>query len=211
MSERAYSFDLDGVIFGRIPLQTNAVIKKIIHGDSSFSSPGEIPQFNRELAPRSTKISTRIKEGFQIGRRVKPGAREFIRLLHETDGDDIYGNTGRKFRENCLQYTRESLEKGGVLDYFTDLFMTPEGVSGVISKAQALEQLSERYDYVTHFDDDASLVRKLSPRFPNIEFVLVQDLTSGILFSEEEMLNYPNVRRIACLDADSFMQFQENW
>jgi hypothetical protein len=50
---------------------------------------------------------------------------------------------------------------------------------------------------ITHYDDNARTIRRLAGALPDMRFVIVQDLTSGILFSKAEMEQYPNVARIA--------------
>lgn len=93
-----------------------------------------------------------------------------------------------------------TLNNGKIFDKLKYVNFKPSGISSEESKYWGLKELLEiGYTHITHYDDNARMIRRLAKVLPEIRFVIVQDLTSGILFSKSEMKRYPNVTRIAKL------------
>lgn len=193
LERSAASLDLDGVVFPRFPAQL-AVLKPWAY--HSPIKPGEpITRVHRE-SPVEDVLEEHFKGDFKrhAGRKVKPEAAEFVRSLQV---DAIFGNTGRHNHEAWVEMTRDLLEQGGIEDLFTDFYFKPEGWDSDQSKYWALKEIAEMGYRFTHYDDNARTIRRLAPEFPDHRFVIVQDLTSGILFSRREMQRHPNVMRMA--------------
>lgn len=191
----AVSLDFDGVVFPRFPMQL-AVLKPWAYNAPIM--PGEpITRVHRD-SPERESLEEYSKGDFKrhAGRKVKPEAAAFVKSLHV---DAIFGNTGRRNHESWIEMTRDLLEEGGIDDLFTDFYFKPEGWDSDQSKYWALEEIARMGYRFTHYDDNARTIRRLAPEFPDHRFVIVQDLTSGILFSKREMERHPNVMRIAML------------
>lgn len=197
MRNRAESFDLDGVVIGRqIPIQGGALKGLAQRGVTIYEPPEsipEVPRFTRGgliLSPQEA-----VSFYFHSRRHIIPGVKEFL----ESRDTDKFGNTGRSNKKVWVDMTRKTLQDGGILDQFQDIFFKPPGIRTIISKGAGIQQLQQQYQHVTHYDDNPADVLGLATIFPDVKFVVVQDLSTGILFSRIDMESYPNVRRVAQL------------
>lgn len=198
MRNKAESFDLDGVIIGRPGIQAKALWEFSRRGNEIYTPPDYIPHVPRNI--RGGVIfspSELISFNAHNGRHVVPGVTEFL----ERRDADIYGNTGRSNKKPWVEMTRNTLRDGEVLAQFQDIFFKPPGTKTIISKGAGIQQLREQYGHVTHYDDNPADVLGLAAYFRDVDFVIVQDWTTGILFSRIEMNNYPNVTRVSKLSA----------
>jgi len=198
--KEAYSFDLDGVIIARPPIQVGALREFFLRGGAIYEPPENIPEVHRSTS-RGLILSPieAISYYFHSKRQVVPGVREFLRSIHA----DKFGNTGRPAKGVWVDMTRRTLQAGGIFDQFQEIFFKPPGMRTIISKGAAISELREQYGagHVTHYDDNPADVLGLARVFPDVRFVVVQDLSTGILFSRVEMRYYPNVTRVARLQA----------
>lgn len=197
MSERVASIDLDGVIIERHPIQLRALVRFLIRSGVIYKSPGQIPVVDRQVNNGPLSSLELVVYLIHKGRKVVIGAREC--LLATISDCDIVGNTGRPNKKAWIELTQKTLEAGGVLDCFQNIYFTPRGVKALLSKGAALVELQRQYEHITHLDDNPADVLPLAKLFPDVQFVIVQDLTTGVLFSKVEQEQYPNVRRVATL------------
>ena len=115
----------------------------------------------------------------------------------------VFGNTGRPNKRPWINMTYDTLYRGGVDHLFKEIFFRPHGVTGTKGKGAAILSLLEQgYDKVRHTDDDPVVIYSLASFFdqkhyPNVSFVLKQDLSAGILMSRRLAKQYPNVSYIA--------------
>ncbi|MDP2585345.1 MAG: hypothetical protein Q8P29_00530 [Candidatus Levybacteria bacterium] len=192
----AVSFDLDGVLFPRIPIQLEAF------KPWSYNKPlrpKHNPIYIADRIPQNHPLSLLEQAVMQLHakRFVKSNIAEKIRQIH---ADIKIGNTGRSNNLAMVNLTWERLRQGKVSDEFKYINFKPDGISSDESKYWGLVELKNMgYANVIHYDDSARTVKRLAKVLPDIRFVIVQDLTSGILFSRLEMQKYPNVARIAKL------------
>ena len=103
--------------------------------------------------------------------------------------------------------TVKRLSELGIRQYFQALmFFKPEGqkMGSKMSKALAIQELinMKQYKKIIHYDDNPEDVLALADMFPEVEFRIVQDLSTGLLFSRKEEKNYRNVRRITSFDKE---------
>lgn len=197
MRERAESYDLDGVVIDRRPLvgQFGAIGDFLLKGAIIYEPPTipDVPRFIREAGVGSPKEAVVLF--FHSIRAVKRGVKEFV----ENSGADKYANTGRSNKRPWVEMTSRVLSRGGILKQFEDVFFKPEGFKTIESKGAAIAELRKRYERVRHYDDNPADVLGLAKVFPDVDFVIVQDLSTGLLLSRTEMSEYPNVQRIAVL------------
>ncbi len=198
MAVKVESFDLDGVIIGRPGIQAKALWEFSRKGNEIYNPPVHIPHVPRNI--RGGVIfspSEMISFNAHKGRHIIPGVKEFLARRNTNK----YGNTGRSNKKSWVEMTRNTLRDGEVLEQFQDIFFKPPGTKTIISKGAGIQQLREQYGYVTHYDDNPADVLGLAAYFPDVDFIIVQDWTTGILFSRIELNNYPNVRRVSQLSA----------
>lgn len=187
------SLDLDGVLFPRIPVQL-AVFQP--WGWNKPLKPGS-QIFMADRIPQDHPLSSRQRAELQghAKRFVKPNMPEIIKRIQ---ADIKIGNTGRPNYRGMVDMTWERLRQGEIANEFKYINFKPEGVSPDESKYWGLvELINKGYVNITHFDDNAITIKRLAKLLPLVQFVIVQDLTSGILFSKLEMRKYPNVTRTA--------------
>lgn len=198
-AERAISLDLDGVVIWRPPFQLGAFVKRHVkrQGAGMYAPPEEIPELSREIKDDHLKPSELVSYLMHVIRPVTGSAREFIDENFLTA--DIFANTGRAARTPWVNMTKRTLEHGGLHGAFEDYFFKPEGVKTMASKLEAVSRLREQYRYVTHYDDNPADALPIAERFPDVHVVIVQDLSTGMLYSRDEAQRYPNVTRIAKL------------
>ncbi|MDP2632280.1 MAG: hypothetical protein Q8P25_00965 [Candidatus Curtissbacteria bacterium] len=192
MNERALSIDFDGVIFARIPFQWGAIPRLISKKPLDFSPP-DVPRIERMVAARTLTL----KEKLNLSRHrlpIKEDVADEIPYFSKTM--DIYGNTGRLSHFLWTEKTRRALEKAGILKYFENIFYKPDGVETVASKLEAVGRLRETYPQVTHVDDNPRDAIPIALRFPDVQVVILQDRSTGLFVSMNELQQYPNVRRI---------------
>lgn len=189
----AVSLDLDGVLFSRIPVQLTAL--RPWDYNSSLKLHVPITAVDRIVQAHILSPAEESELRRHAGRDVKPEAGEMVRQIR---AGLIVGNTGRPNHVEMVRLTEKKLREGRIRDRFADIAFRPEGVSSDESKYWKLDELRNAgYTNVTHFDDNAKTVKRLAKALPDMRFVIVQDLTSGLLFSKREMEKYPNVARIA--------------
>ncbi len=197
MKKEAESYDLDGVTINRRLLvgQLGATKNFLIRGTAIYEPPTipNVPRFIREEGVGSPKEVVLLFSHSIRG--LKKGVKEFM----ESSSADKYGNTGRSNKRPWVEMTRKTLSRGGILEGFEDIFFKPKGFKTIESKGAAIAGLRERYEHVRHYDDNPADVLGLARVFPDVEFVIVQDLTTGLLLSRTEMSEYPNVQRVAVL------------
>ena len=196
MLKEAESYDLDGVIISNnTPFQFDTVRKYFRIDPIRYVPPPIVP------------VDRKVEESYIMP--VNDVMNYFAQMVRSVDLDtwqylwdrniDVYGNTGRPNIRPWVDLTHRTLDRGLVLPRFKDIFFRPKGINGIQSKGAALLELSEKYDKVTHYDDDPWVIFGLAKIFPNVDFVFVQGLTSGILMSEEEKTLFPNVTRVGQL------------
>ncbi|GEM_PF-6502038 len=218
MSERitVVSWDLDGVVFPRLGIQGGALLAYA--QPWSYNKPfkpkhSPIAPQDRLIRPYTPTFLDRVLDTLQLsqlseiqrheGRHVKP---EVAEIIHRIEADMQFGNTGRPNNERMVGLTIQRLEEGDV--HFERVLFKPEKVKssdeskywGLIETERELKEQYEKADVaiaVDHWDDNARTIKRLAGKLPHMLFILVQDLTSGILFSREEMKKYPNVARVA--------------
>lgn len=190
----AVSFDFDGVIFPRIPIQLEVFkpwnyYKLLEPKHTAICIADRIPK-DRPLHPKEQAELQRHAK-----RLVKPEVAEIIRRIL---ADIKIGNTGRPNHLAMVNITNARLKGGGIGHEFHYINFKPDEVSSDESKYWGLVELKGMgFTDIIHYDDNAGTVKRLARILPDVRFIIVQDLTSGLLFSTAEMQNYPNVARIA--------------
>lgn len=191
--ETAISYDLDGVLFPRPPMQLEAV------RFWSYNTP-LIPKHSAILRNDRTPIHRALSRGERaevkrhIPRIVKP---EMIPIVRAMNARLKVGNTGRPNYTEMVNLTNSRLSESGLLGKEIEyVLFKPDGVSSDESKFWGIIELQSLGFEVTHYDDNARTVKRLASALPNAKFVVVQDLTSDLLFSRIEMEQCPNVARV---------------
>lgn len=197
MEKKAVSLDLDGPLIKRLPIQAEAAFKRALYGINIYNPPPEIPEVNRLISDQPLSLLERISLIVQSHRCLVPEAVDFLR---EVDGQfDVYGNTGRPNKRLWVKITERTLDKDGILCLLKKIFFTPRGTSSLLSKGAAIRELKRGYE-VTHVDDNPATVLSLARVFPDVNFILVEDLTTEILLSGVNLeRDYPNVERVRTL------------
>lgn len=200
MSEQrtAASMDLDGVLFSRFPAQMD-LLKPWNYNKSLTIENTFIDRSQRVL---QTGPFSRHEKAEVLDHKKRNIKKEGVEMVYQLDVDTIIGNTGRPYNQEMVTMTQERLYDAGITigeeGTFKYVLFKPEGYSSDESKYWGLQELLEMgYARVFHYDDNAASVKRLAKALPQINFVIVQDLSSGILFSRAEMEKYPNVARIA--------------
>lgn len=132
---------------------------------------------------------------------IEGGVRNYLKSIY-------YKPQGVRTSEKRVFRTKEFLKTHNKIAYLKTVFSKPNGVSSVESKAVAIIELLKTHQKVVHIDDDPGTVFPLAEMFPNVEFIVVQDFSTGILFSVAERNKYPNVHRVVSLtdpNLDSFL------
>lgn len=188
------SWDFDGVLFRRFPAQT-AVFNRFAYHSSLARKDKPIFWLDRWPTKHSLSGKEISELNRHIGRPIRPEIAGVIRRMTE---HMHVGNTGRPNNRPMIMHTIERLLDAGLAGVFDHIYFKPEGVEPDESKYWALVELRTiGHTNITHYDDNARTVRRLAEELRDIRFVIVQDLTSGILFSRKEMQKFPNVARIA--------------
>lgn len=194
MKERCDSFDLDGVLIGRLPFQLETSLAFLARHQRIYQPPDNIPPLDRRVSTRPIKGRERLALIFQTKRRLNKGVIEF--LANEVSQVDLFGNTGRPNKIPWIEITEATLVRGGIRQYLKDIFFTPEGTSGLLSKAAVLKHLVSQYTKVRHVDDDPLVALCLAPLFPGITFVIKEDWSTRFLLSKVDLNSFSNVHRI---------------
>ena len=129
-------------------------------------------------------------------REVPPWVREAIEQVRDAD---FYGNTGRSNKKPWVRMTREILRKGGILKRFRRIFFKPDGVSTKVSKAAGVGEIKKRHPKGIHVEDNPEDGLFIAGLYPDVQVLIVQDLTTGVLYSEKETRRFPNAKRVATL------------
>lgn len=206
------SLDLDGVVFGQIPIHVSAMAEGVWHGGryvpaAEPDAPLERALSSRWLNPAEISALAYVYLEFPqpnlpillrtLPRRVQPhldrlGAKEH-RLVF---------NTARLYHPAWVSVTWNRLADVGV-DSLFDMrrsVFRPDGVDPHISKRDGVKRLIADGSYVLHVDDnpyDAFAVASVDRQ--RVFTCLVTDLTNGYIFSRQELDQHPNLTRVASL------------
>ena len=198
------SVDLDGVAFKRWPgiqvgglaawaqpwSYNNPHMPTLVQSTFvRFADAGEATLREDPVASTQEKFFLWLHQQRSVDRRV-------AELLQRENFDLVVGNTGRPDKRAWVDMTMEGLAAGGFAGIFDGVYFKPKGASSEDTKYSTLYRMLHE-GHVTHYDDNAQTVKRLAPLLPEVDFVIVQDITSGILFSAAEMRRNPNVTRIA--------------
>ncbi len=196
MPERALSLDLDGVVFRRPPFQIKAVAEHLLHRSRPYDAVDPVPK----IPYRQMQVIVppgpieRLSLGTHRRRQVFPDVVDILQSLEDLD---IYGNTGRVFSVHWTMMTENSLRFSGVLPHFKGIYYRPSGISTRDSKLAAVAELREIYPGgVIHIDGNPDDGIPIAATFPDVGVIIMQDLTTDLLFSRREMEEFPNVRRV---------------
>lgn len=187
----ALILDIDGVVLRRFPFQFKAVLWLILNGPRIYLPPREVPTPSYEEYTKRLSIPERIFFLAHLNRTLMPGVLKTIPEAAECW--DIYGNTGRPRRREFLDLTKNSLEAGGVLGNFEEIFYKPPGVRTRDSKMSFVGYLSEIYEQIKYLDDNPADALPIARAFPNIDVRLMQDWSTGFLLNGVDRCDFPNV------------------
>lgn len=190
MERRAVSFDLDGVVIYRPPVQLKATRDKFISRTRIDLPPSSIPVLDR--TPHNGHLE-HVSYFFHALRFVYPEARRILLNLQDLQDIDIYGNTGRPNQPEWIDMTKGSLRRGQTLDYFTDIFFKPQRVSTTVSKIEAVGRLRTLYSRVFHLDDNPANALPMAATFPDVQVVLVKDWSTRLLMQGVNKDDFPNL------------------
>ena len=196
MAKEALSLDLDGVVVARIPFQWSAVPRLLNRPPLDFSPPTDVPIIDRTIVEQRLGLKDHINY-IRHSMPVRREARQVIPELAQTM--DIYGNSGRVNTSTWVEKADAAFKRAGIKDHFKGVYFKPPGTRGLLSKMAAVTELREKYDSVTHVDDNPQDALPIARAFPDVKVVILQDLSTGLLVSMKELQQYPNVRRVARL------------
>ena len=200
VSRKVCVADFDDTTIGREKIiRYLALIGGTIH-------PHKLPNLTREdisnLDINHNRVEGHVKgwwedKTFRVHRRRKilPGVRDKLARLVD-QGVDIYGNTGRSNKSDWVDMTDETLQRGGVRNYFKEIFYTPEGTKTAVSKAHGLYLLLEQYDDLEFYDDDPRTTHFIAAMFPEIQVKLIQYRSTGLLVARRDLETLPNLKKI---------------
>lgn len=193
MSKEALSLDIDGVTVWRPPFQLSAILGYLKHGSALYNPPIAIPILERKID--TTPISRKETISFiqHLLRPVFPCVRQTLPEVNKS----IFVNTGRPNRTCWIDMTKNTFKRGGILDLFDGFYFRPRETPTLISKIAAIQELRDRFDKVTHVDDNPADALPIAALFPDVEVIIIQDLSTGILLFQVKMNKFPNVRRVA--------------
>lgn len=154
-----------------------------------FNDGEQTPLREDPLKSHGEKISLWVHSRRSVDHRISE-------LLRRENFDSVVGNTGRPDKRSWVDMTMEGLAAGGFAGIFDGVYFKPKGASSEDTKYSVLYRMLQE-GQVTHYDDNAQTVKRLAPLLPEVKFVIVQDLTSSVLFSKAEMIKHPNVTRVA--------------
>ena len=177
MLPEAKVFDLDNTLIKRTPLEKSIIFLK------QRKSPHKLPIYTREEIARldinhlpieqpSAGLSEYLSLQLIAKSKLFPGIADEIKRLAD-QGLDIFANTGRPNKSIWADITKETLEKEGVIDYFKEIFYTPQNTDVAVSKAHTLHLISERYNILEFSDDDARVAHYTALTFPDLNLLSI--------------------------------------
>ncbi len=201
-SRIVYSLDLDDVVVGResFTRYMGVLLARLRaqHRTPRYEVPNDL-EVNREIVDVPLKgLGERISYAVHARRNVQTGVRPFLEVAQEK-GVGIYGNTGRVNKPAWVEMTRETLLRGGVIDFFDDIYFTPQGLPTAVSKAAGIRDLQKKYPTVFHVDDDPRTVVFLASHFPHMTLFMMLYNTSNVMYPRAELNKYENIVPIASL------------
>jgi hypothetical protein len=132
-----------------------------------------------------------------LGRKLTEGAE--TSLSTQSDRCLLYINTGRPAVRWMTELTQRSLKQTNIDRYFEGIYYKPSLVDSLTSKASALYDLYQEYDFVSHVDDNPATVLPLADIFKGIQFYLVNDKSTNFLLSKFKRQIPRNVIRVSKL------------
>lgn len=196
MPKEALSLDLDGVVVGRIPFQWAAAGRLFRRPPIDFSPP-PLTKLNRGILYEEPNLKTRLNLFRHSIAPVTRQARQVIPQLSQFA--DVYANSGRANTSIWIEHAISAFKKAGIGEYIKGYYFKPQETRTVVSKMAAIADLRKEYDKVTHVDDNPKDALPIARAFPDVNVVILQDLSTGLLVSMKELQQYPNVRRIVHL------------
>lgn len=199
--DRAYSWDLDDTLIGRERITRGFELIKATF--KPYHLPlftlDEIPDIVREIVDEPINgLSERISFEMHARRKVLPGVRNLLEEAKEAGIVNV-GNTGRSNKRPWVEMSRATLERGEIAYLLDDAFFTPDGVTTAVSKASGIRELKKNFELVEHFEDDPRTAAYLASLFPDVTVHLIQYGSTNLLYSRQEIDQYPNIRRVGII------------
>lgn len=200
LNHKAAVFDFDDTLIGReiVTRASGLIMGRVRPHRSSGLSVADIAKLqlnHSRVSDPIRRLRERLSFKLHARRNVYQGVKgEFERIT--ANGADIYGNTGRSHKGEWVDMTEETLRRGGIAEYFREVFYTPEGVRTAISKAHAIQELTKQYERVEFYDDDPKTALFIASLLPNVDVNLVQHGLTGLLVSRDELEKLPNLKRV---------------
>jgi hypothetical protein len=190
MLKEAESYSLDGVVISySTPFQFSELLKNFRVDPLKYESPPIVPVDRKVDETYVMSAQDMVNYITQSHRSVSLDTWEY--LWNRTA--DIHGNTGRENQRPWIDMTERTLNDGNVLTCFKNIYFRPKGLQGIESKGAAILELKKKYLKVTHYDVDPWVIIGLSIVFRDVNFVIIQEPGTGILFTDEVKRRFPNV------------------
>lgn len=200
--EKAWSLDIDDTLVQRERItRVLGVIGQAYkpHLFPPFLKPAKIPDMDHRV--RNDPLSNKENISFKAHKRRKTTPETVTALQGAVEtGIDLYGNTGRSNKKEWVDMTARQMQTERLDKYLKGIFFTPKDIKGELSKAHAIKLLLEKYEEVTHFDDDPRTAYYLARVFqdePKVKIRLVKRQLADRLFSFEELKKFPNLQIVA--------------
>ena len=185
--------DMGGVTHPRHPFQVKAVLNRMLHDQSIYQPPQEIPHIDRTVSDEPLTPAEKIIFVYYLAGSIfmYPDAKALLPVLREHA--DIYLNTGVPNKTPFVKLVTASFQRHGIDGVFKGKFFTPAGIPVLHSKLDPIQEAQPLYAGVTVVDDDPTIAIPIKRRFRNTDTVVIGDLSSGILFWG---VDNPGVRRV---------------
>lgn len=188
--KKVIGIDLDDTLFWReVGIRYFGHLKNLTKRPAlPKQSLDEIPRYDHTPYDiPASNFAERISRVWHSRRTVIPGFAQMIRDELET-GTQVYGITGRRASKAWFEMTDAQLKEADIK--LTSIRMAPKGVSGLLSKADAIREL-EVTDY---YEDDRRSVLYLAKLFPNIRFNYIDHGLAHL--SEKDIQGINNIKVI---------------
>lgn len=197
-------YTLGGVVFSNNDPFSFDAVSTYSHQDPLLYIAPPIPSLDR--TPETTWYMSPKQLAEYATQSFNSVKADSLYYLWGREGVDVYGNTGRPNKHSWRKLTEHTIEQGHLGARFVDIFYCPRDVSGIVSKGEAIIRMLEKYDNVTHYDNNPWVIFGLARVLPRAQFVLVQGLSSGVLYTQDQVGQFGNVKvegRLEYIEADT--------
>jgi hydroxymethylpyrimidine pyrophosphatase-like HAD family hydrolase len=188
--QKVVFFDIDGTVVGRNGLKKQYKAERDLREDGPviFEAPERVPAHPHQISDRGFKLTEIFS---YLGHKLRSVSHKTRDAMQEASNQGVifYGNTGRWATKGWKKITDDTLKKGQINHYVTDIYQRPLDWQTADSKIAAIEDIEQKYKLkgepveIYHIEDNFREGAQIALKHPEVTVIMVKDQSTAKLFA----------------------------